>query len=120
MKETVKKLWVEKLRDPETKQAFGRLRDGDCFCVLGVLCELAVENGIAKREDYSEEGHGWVYEDKTGMSANLPTDAIVDWAGLDFQRMQLNYEGSINAITYLNDVEQLSFPHFADLIEQQL
>ena len=40
MKKRVKKLWVEALRSGGYKQGRKRLRYGDTYCCLGVLCDL--------------------------------------------------------------------------------
>ena len=40
MKEDIKNLWVAALRSEDYKQGKGRLRNGDEYCCLGVLCEL--------------------------------------------------------------------------------
>lgn len=38
-----RKLWVEALRSDKYAQGKGKLRAGDSFCCLGVLCDLAGE-----------------------------------------------------------------------------
>lgn len=39
------RLWVSKLEDGSYTQAAGRLRSGDSFCCLGVMCDLADPDG---------------------------------------------------------------------------
>jgi hypothetical protein len=41
MNEEFKRKWVEALRSGKYAQGTGRLRDGDSFCCLGVLCDLS-------------------------------------------------------------------------------
>lgn len=43
--DTLPRRWVEALRSGEYQQGQGRLRDGDSFCCLGVLCDLIDPNG---------------------------------------------------------------------------
>lgn len=40
MKTEIAKKWATALRSGEYNQGYGRLRDGDSFCCLGVLCDL--------------------------------------------------------------------------------
>lgn len=41
MKKTLKLKWIAALRSGAYKQGKGRLRRGDSYCCLGVLCEVA-------------------------------------------------------------------------------
>lgn len=51
MDQRVKELWVNKLRDPATKQAKGVLeREDGGQCCLGVLCNVLIENEIISLE----------------------------------------------------------------------
>lgn len=84
MNEAVKKKWLEALRNGEFAQGRGRLRDGDTYCCLGVLCELY-------RRDNPEYGHWFEREPgryvfrvpHTGYSATLLPAPVKHWAGLD-------------------------------------
>lgn len=56
-----RRLWVKALRSGEYKQGYGYLhykRGGkDKFCCLGVLCDLAVKNGVIEppvKSEYSK------------------------------------------------------------------
>lgn len=40
MNKEIARKWVDALRSGEYKQTRGRLRSGDRFCCLGVLCEI--------------------------------------------------------------------------------
>ena len=66
------KSWITALRSGKYKQGIGKLKakgvDGTelCHCCLGVLCELAVEQGIigpstqrAENSYYYYFGHNW-------------------------------------------------------------
>jgi hypothetical protein len=43
MNKIVKKKWLKALRSGEYKQGGGRLRSGNKYCCLGVLCDLTPE-----------------------------------------------------------------------------
>lgn len=46
MNQEVKKMWVEALRSGEYQQGKHHLNDNGKFCCLGVLCDLAVKDGV--------------------------------------------------------------------------
>lgn len=107
----VAEAWVSALRSGEYEQGEGALsRDGE-YCCLGVLCEVAVDNGLAL--DVEHTGDEIHYD---GNGAFLP-DRVVQWAGMNnkfgifgvgFKRIDL---------TDMNDNGQ-SFEKIADVIEK--
>lgn len=57
MNQEIKKRWVEELRSGKHVQGRGQLRDHEGrVCALGVLCEMAIEDGvqIERRHDHYE------------------------------------------------------------------
>ena len=69
--------WVAALRSGKYEQGREFLRtEDDRFCCLGVLCELAVADGVIPPA--WGDGSEWVYAD---ASAELP-DRVMQWAGL--------------------------------------
>jgi len=71
MNKRIKKLWIEALRSGKFKQGFGQLRRGRTnvrHCCLGVLCEIAVNQGVLNH-----------YKGAQGL---LPPE-VMDWAELD-------------------------------------
>jgi hypothetical protein len=87
MKKAVKERWLEALRDEEEyTQGRNILRsrgeDEDCFCCLGVLTDLAVQEGVA--EWRQGKWGGW----KAGAIDGIETvcgvllDPVSKWAGL--------------------------------------
>ena len=54
MNKEVKKKWVDALRSGEYAQGRSSLRDHDEYCCLGVLCELAVKEGVIPAPTYSD------------------------------------------------------------------
>lgn len=121
MNEDVKELWTEALRSGDYEQGKGSLTNIDgtgtkYFCCLGVLCAVAVANGLDLL----------VYEDEdrvtyNGASAYLP-EAVMEWAGLEQEDPPLLKPETDNeywASTW-NDVHNTSFNRIADLIDNSL
>lgn len=111
MNPKVKRKWVKALRSGKYKQGTGMLkvtRDNDepLYCCLGVLCEVAVGEGIVKS-----------YPGSNG----LPPDAVEVWAGLDGDPLlgTRKIDGREPYATYLND-DGKSFRYIADRIEKYL
>lgn len=81
MNADIKAEWVNRLRSGEYEQGRSRLRTGDKYCCLGVLCEIAVENGVIPEPtvDYDE-----IYRYGGGNDNSISTlpETVVDWAGL--------------------------------------
>lgn len=131
MKAEIKTRWLEALRSgrfPQTKGVLERTSRGIAdelgnadevgFCCLGVLCSLAVEDGVIQRK----EGVGGValYGDGEGHSeAELP-DAVVRWAGLDSTDPEVvdPARDRTYSLAAINDTGG-SFEHIAGLIEAQ-
>lgn len=112
----IKRDWIEALRSGRYKQGLGSLRSLRSFgmgevryCCLGVLCELAVEVGQAKR--VATDG-GYVDLHSHSSTGILPR-GVSDWAGLSSQCPRLR-EGRL--LDRLND-EGVSFREIAALIE---
>jgi hypothetical protein len=55
MRSDVKRAWIEKLRRG-IPQIRGKLGIGDARCALGVLCDVAVEQGVTTKEIKPESG----------------------------------------------------------------
>ena len=55
MNPEVKAKWVDALRSSKYKQCCGRLKNGDRFCVIGVLTDLYIEEHDEKWSEYPEE-----------------------------------------------------------------
>ena len=98
MNPEVKEKWLAALRSGEYLQGIGSLRrynsvTGESrYCCFGVLCELALEQGVISSRD--ESGGITAYD---GIFA-LPSEAIARWAGLDqedFRYLPDDMEGFI-------------------------
>jgi hypothetical protein len=117
MKESIAREWVKRLRSGEIQQAKGILGTNDgARCCLGVLCDLAVRDGvIEKPREYNETTH-LVYAKEAMV---LPMK-VRDWAGIKSGLNGTFQPGSdLESITlsHLND-SGYNFEHIADIIEK--
>ena len=81
MNPEIKKLWIDALLSGEYQQGQGylhQIRDGESqFCCLGVLCDLALKNGVSLHVSQRDE---WVTE-FNNSSESLP-EAVMEWSGM--------------------------------------
>ena len=104
MKPEIAKLWVAALRSGKYKQGRGRLRRGDSFCCLGVLCDLS---------KLSEWKSGGYYGSADEARAMHPPVSVLEWAGL---RSESGKFGRRHYLSNMND-ERFTFAAIADTIE---
>jgi hypothetical protein len=133
MNKDVARRWVDALRSGKYKQTTHRLaieRNGEVsYCCLGVLCELAVEDGVippkTPRDYYGE------YEFDGDVS--IPSLAVQEWSGLgktgedDYfvvplteearERIGVQGDYSTGHLPTLNDYLGFTFEDIANLIE---
>lgn len=117
MNAKIKALWIERLRSGEYRQIRQFLSDtSNGRCCLGVLCDLAVEAGIARREGGALRVlYAAVADGEDSAMGILPT-AVGRWAGLTSRDPDI---GPASA-TELNDSKGMSFAEIADEIERYL
>jgi hypothetical protein len=134
MNKEIAKKWITELRSGKYKQGTGRLHgtdaDGsDRYCCLGVLCEIAVSEGVAERSSEPIRHGRYMYgtevnerkdfEDKTRHSTVLPV-VVKEWAGMKDDCGKHNVSnGGYEYLTSLND-RGSSFAQIADIIEQNV
>ena len=122
MKTDIKKLWIAALRSGKYKQGRGRLRDGNKFCCLGVLCDLAHKAKVFKKERGS-------LITLDGEAYYLPASVMV-WVGFRSEQttgpyVKIKYAPPHEmrtvcaSLTWHND-NGATFPQIADAIEAQL
>ena len=129
MDKFVKDIWVKALRSGEYVQGEGKLHytsieGNDKFCCLGVLCDIAYQQGIVER-DYSQGDEP--DEDKVhsydSQECFTPT-SVVEWAGLEKADPSVGslaeYGGRVISLVDLNDEFHYSFDKIADRIEEYL
>lgn len=105
--------WVEALKSGEYEQGYGYLNKNDKFCCLGVLCELAVHDGILEPAEYSPESGYKMYDH---IHASFLPPAVASWAGMESDNGQ-NYDTG-ETLVYLNDTSLLSFAQLAAYIHE--
>lgn len=76
MKPEIKAAWIAALRSGDYDQGREKLRTGDQFCCLGVLCDIASKQGLGEWIPSGEFKVGDRHE------LLLPPQAIADWAEL--------------------------------------
>lgn len=118
----IKERWVAKLRSGEYKQGTKRLHRGDnTFCCLGILCELAVEDGVIPSPvlvpDVALHVHVYAYG-AFDTQSYLP-DEVQEWSGVDLVGSIRLFENHTTSLANLNDSAH-SFSQIADLIEAHL
>lgn len=77
MKKDIKDKWVAALRSGEYKQTIATLNyNNERFCCLGVLCELAIQDGVelSKKQDL-----GFYRYNNTETQLPKP---VMEWAGI--------------------------------------
>lgn len=126
MNPEVRGRWLAALRSGDYRQGHGKLRrdhdrseddPGTTYCCLGVLCEVAVEAGVARRVTSTEGVTAYVaVNDGFDRSDNFLPLAVGHWAGLDTP----NPVTGRYSLADWNDERHASFARIADLIEEHL
>lgn len=139
MNEDIKERWVAALESGSYKQVDGMLSDGDGFCCLGVLCEIAVQDQVVIR-DRGDESIFYVSKiDVRDADFLILPEAVSDWGGVsnnpvltldindipEDKRMYLSTEdsarGEINlSLSDLNDTIHMTFPEIAAVVKKYL
>ena len=103
----IKKLWVEALRSGDYVQGKGRLKEGGCFCVMGVLCDLHAKATEGKWDHNNEY---------LGCRFDVPVK-VRYWASLETE--VISFKGYYTSPMILNDTCK-DFKELANIIEEQL
>jgi len=121
MNPDIKNRWTTKLRSGEYKQGRNNLRVYDVaneeerFCCLGVLCEIAVEDGIIPPANTTSVVRRYGVDEAYGSIGILPT-VVKEWAELDYPNGGYGI-GDVHALSNDNDTGK-SFDQIADIIDQ--
>lgn len=145
MKPEIKKKWVDALRSGEYEQGKWKLtriddytdsigQGKERFCVLGVLCDLAVKDGLSLtfRYDRDLDNEGNLTEfrayeslwdedsgDYTDLNSTDLPDEVLRWAGL-YESPVVIYDEQYKTLTELNDLLDVPFPALAEIINDQM
>lgn len=114
MKAEIKQKWITALRSGEYKQGKRRLKDGDSYCCLGVLCDLYGKEFNVSFENTLERG-----EEFLGKINFLPTvvgiwSGIADISGVYEENI---YHPNRRMLSIDNDNGK-TFTEIADIIEK--
>jgi hypothetical protein len=114
VKKEVADKWADALESGNFKQTSGALRRGgsdEGFCCLGVLCELAIEDGVKIPVTYDDELQKYLYNDNFGY----PPAEVVSWAGL--YRFDGSFKNETGHLDQMNDAG-VSFADIAKAIRE--
>lgn len=111
MNKTIKNRWVTALRSGGYEQGAGCLTRNKKFCCLGVLCDLAVKDGIISAVEDDQDGDVIVYY---GEDMALLPQEVMKWAGLTTIGPHI---GPNTTLTHMNDSQRYDFNTIADAIE---
>lgn len=114
MKKAIAEKWVKALRSKKYKQAKGALALGKGYCCLGVLCEIAIKEGLPLQKQQAISKGAYYYD---GECRILPPK-VSKWASLKTDNPMVKYDDDRFPLAELNDYK-LSFKKIADLIEAQ-
>lgn len=120
MNPDVKAKWLEALRSGEYQQqtdGFLRTRS-DGYCCLGVLSQIASDEGVVPQPKESNGAYLWTSDDGNSKMYLLPE--VMDWAGLDSHSGCINTTDDNNISLSQKNDEGVRFSEIADLIEQCL
>lgn len=112
---TPREKWISALRSGKYKQTKWRLQTHEGYCCLGVLCDVAMKEGVIDKENY-------VPPTKTseanfdGSVVSLP-HKVQEWAGLRTPSGAWGIGKATEHLTYLNDNADKSFSEIADVLE---
>lgn len=125
MDREIKQRWINALRSGEYEQGFGQLNDGERYCCLGVLCDIAVKDGVVRSSPVGALGKFIGYYVPTSDSGpwidqDVLPEAVRDWAGLVEKNPRVTIGEDDTVISEVNDVYQLNFNQIAEIIEEQL
>lgn len=88
MKKEIADKWIAALESGEYKQGQNVLRSDDGFyCCLGVLCELAVKEGVIKPWD---EGSGSYEGNNSGSMKRCASGLVCNLVKVNFQPLRLD------------------------------
>lgn len=112
--------WIAALRSGEFQQGKAYLNKGDKMCCLGVLCEVAIRNGVVMNVDRDTMfPEVLAYSD----SITVPPPVVMDWLygpnRLEHRIPKIEHPvmGSPTVIQ-LNDLHDWTFEQIADGLEK--
>lgn len=129
MNPQIKEEWIKRLRSGGIPQGTEYLAEGEKRCCLGVLCDIAVEAGVATRGIQMK--HMGAYSAGPGHhpEIRLLPIKVSRWAGLSsvdpaicvrsHDDEDYDYEEAVFSLAQANDAGY-TFNQIADIIEEEL
>ena len=120
MKKEIADKWIKALRSGQYKQGLNYLNENNTnFCCLGVLCEIALSEGlniskVGKLKCQPAPEESYIYE-YNGDMQNLHISIIV-WGDMHIDK-SINEHTCIGELISMNDNQGCSFEEIAKFIE---
>jgi hypothetical protein len=128
----IKTRWIKALRSGDYRQNIGELKRNCYFCAVGVLCDLAVQDGVAK---WGDPGHGTVEcildldnsvpetFAEFDVASIYPCPSIYTWLDSSLEEANLGIimgmnDGGGDLPTFVKDSNVKSFTEIADFLEK--
>lgn len=109
--EKIRRRWVKALRSGKYKQGRNNLRSlHNEFCCLGVLCELAVKEGVIPEAIKKPANYNYLNE------GGYPPEKVKRWAGLNFSQGVYTEGINLTSLASKNDQGE-TFDAIATIIE---
>ena len=117
MKKSIANKWIKALKSGEYNQTTDYLKQDTGFCALGVLCDLAVKEGIIPEPKKVFECDGITEMYSFLGSVATPPSKVLTWAGLNTDKGEFSEGLQRISISQLND-EGYTFLDIADKIKE--
>lgn len=109
MNPKIKEMWIEALESGKYKQGYGQLEKDNQFCCLGVLCQVAIQNGVKIERKIDDLTGNMVYDKNDSILPNV----VANWANID------NAPYIDGACAWnLNDSDKLTFAEIAKRLRE--
>lgn len=103
MNPEIKRRWIEALTSGEYEQGTGWLLREDKYCCLGVLCDLAVKDGVIHLYDTIDSDGSRIFGREGDNNTTILPVAVKEWAGLDVTDPEVQDGDEVNDLTEMND-----------------
>lgn len=131
MDQEIKARWLAKLESGEYEQTTEHLATSDGYCCLGVLCEIAVEDGIVFKAENKSESNltgKTVYSYISKLDAQDSSESVLPMAVMEWSKIGSTNPGAhleFDGVEYweylseLNDEHKKTFPEIAEVIREK-
>lgn len=112
--------WADELDSGKYLQGTNRLCSKNFYCCLGVLCELAVAEGIVSKFNIGDMVSAQTYSygtDHLNKSMIQLPHPVSEWLGVESPDPAVMVDGELRSLIYLND-NGYSFKQIAGYIRE--